>query len=341
MLNPKQEINKLIKKYPDPRKGGVGYLEFLWRQDAKSNSLRYGTVVDNKDPEFLGRVRVASDVLAPGAVTPWIPIVNTFATNKAGWWQLPDIGTQVVMAFVGEGHSNPVVLGCLYDEKNKPPKHSTAKAADSFLYQTKSGRLEFIDEEGKESLILSMAEGKMRFVMTNGKGIELINELGDIKIKCKKLKIEGKEGINITAKKKFKLTSNDKITIKAKKAIKLECEKEVKLKGKNIKIDASKGITSEGKQLAAEGDKVQGFDIHNVMYQAGLTIATMPLPHPFLGKLVDKLSKDVKINGHNAAVKGSIAKHDYSMYNLLPGILNFQTPPKKEGEVYLIIGAKT
>ncbi|MDR2943082.1 MAG: phage baseplate assembly protein V, partial [Treponema sp.] len=78
-----------------------------------------------------GSRRVACDTIALGA------------TKNAGWWQLPDIGTQVLLAFVGKGHSNPVVMGNIYDLKHRPPKHSTEKKSDSIVYQTKGHRLEF------------------------------------------------------------------------------------------------------------------------------------------------------------------------------------------------------
>jgi uncharacterized Zn-binding protein involved in type VI secretion len=73
---------------------------------------------------------------------------------------------------------------------------------------------------------------------------------------------------------------------------------------------------------------------------SGRGTATVPLPHPFIGKLAEGLSKDVKINGHNAATKGSVAKHDDPMHNQLPGTIKFEQGPKKEGEVTGGTGAK-
>ena len=53
--------------------------------------------------------------------------------------------------------------------------------------------------------------------------------------------------------------------------------------------------TAEGKQIAVQDDKVMGFDVHIMVVPSGNGTTTVPLPHPFIGKLADKLSKDVKI----------------------------------------------
>ncbi|MDE6068054.1 MAG: hypothetical protein K2F89_03770, partial [Treponemataceae bacterium] len=59
----------------------------------------------------------------------------------------------------------------------------------------------------------------------------------------------------------------------------------------------------------------------------------VPLPHPFMGRLKDKLAKDVRLGSRKCAVKGSVARHDDAAHMQLPGTIKFQQSPKKEGEV--------
>ena len=109
--------------------------------------------------------------------------------------------------------------------------------------------------------------------------------------------------------------------------------KEIKVKGKKIKLNGSKGVTTEGKQITTQDDKVMGFDTHIMVIPSGPSTTTAPLPHPFIGKINDKVSEDVKIKDKGVAVKGSKAKHDDSMHMQLPGTIQFQNSPKCEGEV--------
>jgi len=57
-----------------------------------------------------------------------------------------------------------------------------------------------------------------------------------------------------------------------------------------------------------------GFDVHIMVVPSGNGTTTVPLPHPFIGKLEDKLSKDVKIRDKACATKDSVAKHDDTMH---------------------------
>ena len=179
---------------------------------------------------------------------------------------------------------------------------------------------------------MESAQGKMRVILSN-KGIELINELdGGIEVKCKKLSAKGKN-ININCQKDFSMSTDDSLTLKESGKLSITSDKDVTLKGKNIKMNGSKGVAAEGKQIAVQDDKVMGFDVHIMVVPAGTSTANVPLPHPFMGKLADKLSKDVKIKDKPCATKDSVAKHDDSMHMQLPGTIKFQNNPKKEGNV--------
>lgn len=322
----------LLKRHPDPRKP-AGVSEYQRNQFIKSSPPVWGIVADNKDPECLGRLRVQLPLVGGSTVSPWYQPLNIWAGDGHGIWSLPDIGTQVLVCFPYGSRSQGIVLGCIYDMNHRPPESSPSDSAESYLWQTKAHRLELIDEDGNEGIRIETAEGKIRCVLTKDKGIEVANELGDIKIKCRKLTIQSDENLDLVSEKGTKLTSEDAMSIKTKKNTTITSDKEIKVKGRKIKMSGSKGVTAEGKQIAVEGDKVMGMDTHIMVVPAGNTTTTVPLPHPFIGKLKDKLAKDVTIKDKKCAVKDSVAKHDDSMHMQLPGTIKFQNNPKKEGKV--------
>ena len=331
-----EEMKRLLQLYPDPRKGLMGKIEFEANNpDSRKRFYRPvpGIIADINDPLKLGRVRVASDMINPGALTPFIPVVSFYSGKKQGHWCLPQPGQPCILGFIGYGKSKPFVLGYFFSKAFKPPKHTTENPSKSVVYQSKNHRIEFIDEEGKEGIIVSTAKGQMRMTLTKEKGFELVNELGAINISCRKLTLKGGDSVSLIARKNMEIHVKGKAVIHTKKAAKIISDKDITLNGNNVKIDASRGVTAGGKQIAVMQSQVAGFDIHMMQIPAGITTAVVPLPHPFLGKIVDGVSQNVKIGGYGAATKGSIAQHDNPMHMQLPGTINFVNPPTKRGEV--------
>lgn len=329
-----QNIRKKLETYKETQEDTHGNGMYSHRQKAfqDDNPFMPGIVADNRDPECLGRVRVQLDLLSPGCVSPWYPMGGRWTGGGQGLWSLPDIGTQVLVVFPDGDKRHGIVLGCLYDEKHLPPKTSPENKADSMLLQTRNHRIEITDDAGKEGISIESAAGKMRCVLDKKNGIQIANELGNIKINCRKLKTASGNNVELNGK-KVSVSCDGATGTKSGKGTKITCDKNVGMEGKNIKLNGSSGVCAEGKQMAAQDDRVMGMDVHIMVIPSGPSTTTAPLPHPFMGKLDDGLSDDVSIGDKKAALKGSKAKHDDSMHMQLPGTIKFQNNPKKEGEV--------
>lgn len=146
-------------------------------------------------------------------------------------------------------YSRGIILGCIYDQKHRPPEHDTENPSKSQLIQTKNHRIEIINEDGKEEIRVETAQGQMRAILSK-KGIELINELdGGIEVSGKKINLKGKN-VTVVAEKSLSMNSDGPANFKEKGKFTLTSDKDVTLKGKNIKMNGSKGVAAEGKQIA-------------------------------------------------------------------------------------------
>ena len=332
MIDIETKINGLLSRNPDPREGVEGKADFRQLHFLNICPPMLGIVVDTHDPEGLGRIRVSHEGTMPGSVSPWLPVAGHSRGNGRGFWTLPSTGTQALVAYTSGDRRSGYVLGFIYDGQHKPPEATSGKASDSILVQTKNHRIEITDSEGSGEVRIESAEGQMRAVIGSEGGITLVNELGGIGIRCRRLAMDC-GGETFLKSRSISIETEDNSEVSAGGKSTMEADGDATLKGKNIRLSGSKGVCAEGKQIAVQDDRVMGFDTHMMVVPSGSGTATVPLPHPFMGKMSGDLSEDVKIGGKECAVKGSKAKHNDSSHMQLPGTIRFQKKPKCEGEV--------
>jgi len=80
-------------------------------------------VVDNVDPELMGRVRVQflwQKEQDEEMKTPWIRIATPYAGDGIGFCFVPEIEEEVMVGFENGNAEKPYVIGALYHGKHKP-----------------------------------------------------------------------------------------------------------------------------------------------------------------------------------------------------------------------------
>jgi type VI secretion system secreted protein VgrG len=157
----------------------------------KSNPW-YGVVIarvfDNNDPKKLGRVKVQYYWQADNQ-TFWARMMTPHAGSSRGFYFMPEVGDEVVVAFEDGDPERPIVLGCLWNNPDNPPAEDYwgGEYANNDVKRiiTKSGhRIQLVDKQGKESIsIATPTHLKISMVESsdeNGRPTMTLHSDGDI-----------------------------------------------------------------------------------------------------------------------------------------------------------------
>ena len=230
-------------------------------------------VLDNVDPEDLGRIKVVLHRSNPGGDGKngehWVRVSQPFAGAHMGTWWLPEIDDEVVVAFL-EGDAHELVcLGSLYHSKTRTVRERVEEdvSADEFqknsgkLILTRSGnRILLSDAHDKETIEISSPDGKNRLTLLLGGADDearvQIDTVGNVEITALKeisidakdiVTITGEKDINIAAKGALNLESDGDFTIKSGGDLNLEAQANVKTKGgANVDLEGGANVGVSG-----------------------------------------------------------------------------------------------
>lgn len=119
-------------------------------------------VTDLVDPDALGRIEVRFPWLGnagDGEVRAWATLLSPYADNDQGFQTLPEVDSQVVVAFEAGNLRRPYIVGACWNGVEALPR--AAAAANNFrVWKTRSQSiLEFDDTAGAAKITLQMASG--------------------------------------------------------------------------------------------------------------------------------------------------------------------------------------
>jgi phage baseplate assembly protein gpV len=151
------------------------------RTQARSDrlcGLYVGIVVDNEDPEQLGRIKVRLPELDDTLETTWAKIVRPMAGQNRGFFFMPEVDDEVVVAFQQGMIDHAVILGGTYNGVDTPPLDGGIDVQVRRFQSVQGHIIEFDDRDAEKRVLLKSAGGHLVEMKDPGGTIEIKTQNG-------------------------------------------------------------------------------------------------------------------------------------------------------------------
>ncbi len=204
--------------------------------------LSIGTVIKiDGDPDNNFRVQVCIPLIHNAGEGTWCRLSTFYASKNGGAIFFPEINDEVIVGFIENDSRYPVILGSVYNPKNKP-SIDKIEAANTTKKICTNSKLEILFNE-KDKIITINTPGKRTITMSDkDESLELTN--GSDKISITKGSITIKCGKDVTIE-------GNNIKLKANSAIQLKSTSDMKIEGGNVSLKGSMGMKIEGSASAS------------------------------------------------------------------------------------------
>jgi uncharacterized protein involved in type VI secretion and phage assembly len=198
---------------------------------AEQTGAATAQVVDIKDPENQGRVKVSFPMLSGTYESGWARTVQQGAGAARGAVVLPEVGDEVLVVFGQSNFQQPFVLGGLYNGMDKPSVEWGKHIGQS---DGAVQRRAFVSRTGMVVEMLESPDGEQLSLTTNGGAQHLT------------LIQKNSGGIEITSEGPLKVTAKKDVTVETSTG-------DVSLKGQSVKISATQRLELSGATVTVKG----------------------------------------------------------------------------------------
>ncbi len=205
-----------------------------------------GQVRDNADPDKYGRVVVDYGwMVGQDDTTPWIRCMTPYVMNEGGNFFVPEIGSDVLVAFEDGDMERPYVMGAFNTSPSQfcPDPAWGDATPDIKAIRTISGHtIEFHDVGGSEKIRIYDKDQVSEITLDTANNELRIFSTESLKIEAKEIEITAQEGIKIEAGQGIEVEAGQGIGIEASQAMELKGQEiTAGSQGGNISLEASGG----------------------------------------------------------------------------------------------------
>lgn len=212
-------------------------------------------VTNLKDPLNLGRVKVKYAWLGE-IESDWIRIASLMAGPERGLLFLPEVNDEVLVAFEHGDVQSPIIVGMLWNGKDKPPITNATAApngkVDQRIFKTRQGHtVLFDDKDGEEKISIKSKSGHELILddKKNSESITIKDKSGNNSMVIKSS--DNSMAIKVTGD--FNVTATGKITLKSTQDMTLESSANAKLKGTQLAMEGSAKSELKGAMVSVNG----------------------------------------------------------------------------------------
>lgn len=166
-----------------------------------------GIVTDIKDDAKLCRVKVKIPTLPDGNDnTTWCNWISVGGGKERGWFSVPEVDDEVLVMFEHGDIGRPLIIGSLWNGKDKPPANNSDGGNKKRLFKSKSGSTVTLDDD-QGTIEIKDGGGKGRVTISKDKKITIEAVTGDVTLYGKDEVILLAGEINIKASADCKLVA--------------------------------------------------------------------------------------------------------------------------------------
>lgn len=140
-------------------------------------------VINLLDPESLGRIEVKFPWLGNTGETEvraWATLLSPYADNEQGLQILPEVDSQVVVAFEAGNLRRPYIVGACWNGNEALPNDPEEANNIRTLKTRSNSELEFDDSDGGAKVTLKMASGHELLLDDSAQTVSLKHSSGHI-----------------------------------------------------------------------------------------------------------------------------------------------------------------
>jgi type VI secretion system secreted protein VgrG len=226
-------------------------------------------VIDNNDPDGLGRVKVEFYWAGGSMKSDWMRLIQPHAEAGKGFYFIPEIDEEVLVGFEGGSAERPYIMGTNYN------------GSESSGYNTSGNDQKVIHTRSGTKMIFNDAEGSVFIEDPSGNT----------------WKMDGQGNIDVTAPKNFTVNAGENITFTAGQNINSSA---------TLNISESAGVDKSTTVGVMLNTSVGGDSMMNVV---GNMFELVKGNKETEGKAIKEMAKEVTLNSTEGSINVKGAKN--------------------------------